>query len=60
MKKHLRYIAKCSECVYSDMMNKPANTILFLCDVCEMSFDSEDELRVHVEIHLENLQTDNR
>ncbi|XP_008183414.1 zinc finger protein 354A-like [Acyrthosiphon pisum] len=53
MKKHIKYEAKCSECVYSDMMNKPAN-IIFLCHVCEMSFGSDDELRVHAEIHLEN------
>ncbi|XP_060856029.1 zinc finger protein 561-like [Metopolophium dirhodum] len=53
MKTHFRCVAKCSECVYSDMMNKPANTF-FLCHVCEMSFDSDDERRVHVKIHVEN------
>jgi len=54
MKKHLVYVAKCSECVNSDIMNKSAKTISFLCHICEMSFDSDDELMVHVQIHLEN------
>lgn len=54
MKMHLRYAAKCSECVYN-MLNKPDN-VIFLCDVCEMSFDSDEQLRVHVKTHLENGQ----
>ncbi|CAH1725000.1 unnamed protein product [Aphis gossypii] len=58
MKMHLRYAAKCSECVYN-MMNKPDN-VIFLCDVCEMSFDTDDELKVHVQTHLENGQNNDR
>ncbi|XP_050055716.1 oocyte zinc finger protein XlCOF8.4-like isoform X3 [Aphis gossypii] len=58
MKMHLRYAAKCSECVYN-MMNKPDN-VIFLCDVCEMSFDTDDELKVHVHTHLENGQNNDR
>jgi len=58
MKMHLRYAAKCSECVYN-MMNKP-DTVIFLCDVCEMSFDTDDELKVHVQTHLENGQNNDR
>lgn len=54
MKMHLRYAAKCSECVYY-MINKSDN-VIFLCHVCEMSFDSDDQLKVHVQAHLENGQ----
>lgn len=58
MKMHLRYASKCSECVYN-MMNKPDN-VIFLCDVCEMSFGTDDELKVHVQTHLENGQNNDR
>lgn len=54
MKMHLRCAAKCSECVYI-MLNKP-DIVMFLCDVCEMSFDSDDLLKDHVQTHLENGQ----
>lgn len=54
MKMHLRYAAKCSECVYY-MINKSDN-VIFLCHVCEMSFDSDEQLTVHVQAHLENGQ----
>jgi len=51
MKMHLRFTAKCTECVYSAyMMNKLANAI-FLCQLCDMSFDSKDELKLHIQIH---------
>lgn len=52
MKMHLRYAAKCSECVYN-IVNKPEK-VIFLCHECEMCFDSDDKLSVHVETHLEN------
>lgn len=54
MKMHLRYAAKCSECVYN-MINKP-ETVMFLCHVCEMSFDTDEQLEIHVQTHLENGQ----
>lgn len=52
MKMHLRYAAKCSECVYI-MINKP-DKVIFLCHICDMSFDSDEQLKVHVQTHLEN------
>lgn len=55
MKMHLRYASKCSECVYN-MINKPDN-VIFLCHVCDMSFDSDDHLKLHVQAHLENGQS---
>lgn len=54
MKMHLRYAAKCSECIYL-MLNKPDN-VIFLCHFCVMSFDTDEQLKVHVQTHLENVQ----
>lgn len=54
MKMHLRYAAKCSECVYN-MINKP-DSVIFLCHVCDKSFDSDEQLKVHVQTHLESGQ----
>lgn len=55
MKMHLRYASKCSECVYN-MINKPDNSVMFLCDVCEMSFDNYDQLKIHIDAHIETGQ----
>lgn len=54
MKMHLRYAAKCSECVYN-IINK-SEKVIFLCHECEMSFDSDEQLSVHLQTHLENEQ----
>ncbi|XP_050537268.1 zinc finger protein 425-like [Daktulosphaira vitifoliae] len=54
MKMHLRYAARCSECIYM-MMNKPEQ-VIFLCHECDMSFDSDEQLKIHLKTHLENGQ----
>lgn len=55
MKRHLRYATKCNECVYN-LENKPGN-VIFLCHVCNMTFDSDENLKLHVQAHLENGQS---
>lgn len=56
MKMHLRYALKCSECLYN-MTHKPG-CVIFLCHVCDTSFDTDEQLRLHVYTHLENGQHD--
>lgn len=54
MKLHLRFAAKCNECVYS-ALNTP-EIVMFLCHVCEKSFDSDELLKAHVHTHKESGQ----
>ncbi|XP_050428554.1 zinc finger protein 425-like [Adelges cooleyi] len=54
MKMHLKYAARCSECIYN-MINKPEQ-VIFLCHECDMSFDSDEQLKDHVNSHLEHGQ----
>jgi len=54
MKMHLRLALRCSECLYN-MTVKP-ECVIFLCHVCDMSFDTDEQLRVHICTHLENGQ----
>lgn len=56
MKLHLRYAARCNECIFM-MMNKPER-VIFLCHECDMSFDSDEQLKIHLKKHLENGQYD--
>lgn len=56
MKMHLKFAAKCGECIYN-MLNKPSN-VIFLCHVCDMSFESDEQLTIHVNSHLENGQNE--
>jgi len=52
MKMHLRYAAKCSECIYY-MLSKSDN-VIFLCHICNKTLDSDDQHKVHMQTHIDN------
>lgn len=56
MKMHLKYAAKCNECIYH--MHHKSSNVIFLCHVCNLSFESDDQLTIHINTHLENGQNE--